>query len=302
MATPTEPLSPPAGEPESPAPGTEPVAPVEGAPDPHGSPGEGLPQALADGTMVSGRAVHSPDGPPAPPVTPAQPTDTPSPSAEPDASAPGKKGDRPEISELPQWAQDLIKDTRGEVARSRVEAKKQAAEEAAVAAKKQMAEDIGRALGLITDDTPEEEQLTPEQLSDLLAGERQSTRAARTELAVFKAANNPESELRFNAAALLDSRAFIDSVKDIDPSDAEAVGAAIAAAVNANPWLRLDVADTAEADLEPEVDQPVRRRAPQPPAPPSGGSFAGGPGGQRQDLASMSIDDFRKLRRNTPRP
>ena len=292
MATPTEPQSAPAGGPESPAPAPEPAAPTGGAPGPHGSPE----RALADGTVVSGRAVHSPDGPPEP--VDDSPT-APEPAAEPDS---GRKGDRPEISELPQWAQDLIKETRGEVARTRVEAKRQAAEEAATAAKKQMAEDIGRALGIITDDTPEEEQLTPDQLSELLAGERQSTRAARTELAVFKAANNPESELRFNAAALLDSRAFIDSVKDIDPSDAEAINEAIAAAVNANPWLRMDTGEPATDDLEPEVPQSVRRQpAPRPSAPPSGGSFAGGPGGQRQDLASMSIDDFRSLRRNTPR-
>lgn len=295
MATPAEPQSVPAGAPESPAPAPEPAAPTGGAPDPHGSPGGDLSRALADGTMVSGRAVSSPDGPP-------EPVDDPPAASDPADPDPARKGDRPEISELPQWVQDLIKETRGEVARTRVEAKRQAAEEAATEAKKQMAEDIGRALGIITDDTPEEEQLTPDQLSELLAGERRSTRAARTELAVFKAATDPESDLRFNAAALLDSRAFIDSVKDIDPSNAEAVSEAIANAVNANPWLRVDLGEPATDDLEPEAAQPVRRQpAPRPSAPPSGGSFAGGPGGQRQDLASMSIDDFRTLRRNTPR-
>jgi len=213
---------------------------------------------------------------------------------------PAKPGDRPEISSLPDWAQDLIKETRGEVARSRVEAKKAAAEEAATAATKKVTEDIGRALGLITDDTPEEDKLTPEELQNLLAGERTSTKMARTELAVFKAASGGT----FNASALLDSRSFLDSVKDLDPSDSEAVNTAIAAAVKANPWLQ---ADQAPAVTDPaavqqpgnvHVQQPV---TPAPPAPPSGGSFAGGPGGQPQDPSNMSIDDFRRLRQNTPR-
>lgn len=297
MATPTET---PTGAPESTAPGTEPQDAAGGAPDPHGTPAldpQGLPQTMADGVQVAGRTGGQP---PVTPQTPAPSAESPSPQAEPVDSADSNA--RPEISSLPPWAQDLIKDTRAEVARSRVEAKKAAAEEAAAAATKKVTEDIGRALGLITDDTPEEQKLTPQELQTLLAGERTSTKMARTELAVFKAASGGT----FNAAALLDSRSFLDSVKDLDPSDAEAVGKAIAAAVEANPWLKSGQAPAPVEEggaAEKQGQTPGGAPAPvaQPPAPPSGGSFAGGPGAQPQDLSAMSIDDFRKLRQNTPR-
>lgn len=286
MATPVETPSAPTGAPETTAPVPTAPAPTGDAPAPAPVPAEpthGLPQQMADGVVVSGRGAGNGS---ILPETPAPSTDSPSQPTEPEAPKP--EGDTEQVSDLPQWAQDLIKNTRGEVARTRVEAKKQAAEEAAAAAKKQMAEDIGRALGIITDDTPEEDKLDPDQLKQLLEGERTSTQMARTELAVFKAASGGT----FNAAALLDSRSFLDSVKDLDPSDAEAVNAAIAKAIEANPWLKVEPApsvDPAPADPAPA---PVPTNAPT--APPSGGSFAGGPGGQPQDASTMTIDDFRK--------
>lgn len=283
MATPAEPLSPPAGDAPAVAPGQEPAGAPAGAPEGAPAPEQGLPQTLPDGVQVAGRDSGQPPVPVQAPATP------PAPAAE-----PPKPGERPEISSLPSWAQDLIKETRGEVARTRVEAKKAAAEEAAAIATQKVTQDIGRALGIITDKTPPEQQLTPEQLQDLLAGERTSTKMARTELAVFKAANGGT----FNASALLDSRSFLDSVKDLDPSDSEAVAAAIAAAVEANPWLVNTPAAPPAAPAAPGQPAPV---APSLPVPPSGGSFAGGPGGQPQDLTGLSIDDFRKMRRDTPR-
>lgn len=291
MATPAEPST---GAPDAPPPGQEPGTGGAGAPDPHGSPGQGTPPDDAQRSGWGSGQQDAPE-PPAddPTESPAAETD---PAAEPDPDKP--KSDRPEISELPQWAQDLIRETRGEVARSRVEAKKQAAEEAAAAATKKVTEDIGRALGLITDDAPEEESLTPEQLQSLLEGERTSTKMARTELAVFKAAVHPDNDLPFNAAALLDSRAFMEAARDIDPSDPEAVMGVIRTTVENNPWLKLELEPAPEPEVDPRASVPA---APQPPAPPSGGSFAGGPGGQSQDPTSMSIDDFRSLRRNTPR-
>jgi hypothetical protein len=248
--------------------------------------------------MVSGRAL---DGTAPGFATPGQPASTPSGQADPvvtDPAAGAAPAARPEITDLPEWAQTLIKDTREEAARTRVDAKAKAAEEAAVAATKKVTEDIGRALGLITDDTPPEEQLTPEQLQELLSGERTSTKMARTELAVFKAATSGQ----FNASALLDSRSFLDAVKEIDPGDHEKIGEAIAAAVEANPWLKA-TAPTAAPQGAPPVDPaapatPPAAPAATPPVAPPGGTFAGGPGGRNTDLSSMSIDDFRAMRRN----
>lgn len=316
MATPVEP--PPTAAPSVPtggvpagAPVQEPPAPVGGVPDPHGSPPGGVPAPdpnglplppAPDGTQTSGKGSNQ-DVPPTP-TAPAASTD-PSQGAQPESTPangttpPGdpKKPDRPEISELPQWAQDLIKETRGEVAKSRVEAKAQAAEEA----RKQMAEDIGRALGIITDDTPDEQKLNPEQLRDLLAGERSTARMARTELAVFKAAQAAGGG--FNASALLDSRAFLESIKDIDPTNTEALTAKITETVQAQPWLQQQSPSTPEPQQDPTGQQPAPPVVPvvpkAPAAPPSGGQFAGGPGTQPQDLSSMSIDDFRKMMRES---
>lgn len=283
--------APPAGAPAQEPPAAPAGAPAgtETAPQAHGLPGAPAP----DGVITSGRGSNQD----AAPSTPAAPEASPSPQAQPVQTPPA---DSQKVEDLPDWAQKIIKDARDDAAKTRVNAKTQAADEA----KKQMAQDIGRALGIITDDTPPEDQLTPEQLKDLLAGERTTARGARTELAVFKAAQ--ASGGGFNASALLDSRAFLDSIKDIDPTDSEALATKIAEAVQANPWLAAQQAPTtpeATPGQQPagQAPAPVAPAAPVPPvAPPSGGSFAGGPGAQPQDLSSMSIDDFRKLRR-TPR-
>lgn len=309
MSTPTETPVVPAGAtpgtgpvPTAPAPaGGAPVAtetPSPGTPDPHG-----LPQLLADGTMVSGRVGVAAPETSAPstdsPSQPTEPSGTTNIEAQPAEGDDSATGDRPEISSLPQWAQDLIKNTRNENMRTRVEAKKQAAEEAAVEARKSMAQEIGRALGIIDPDTSDEAQLSPEDLQSLLTNERTSTQMARTELAVFKAASSSGGAL--NASALLDSRSFLDAVKDLDPGDTEAINAAIVAAVQANPWLAVEKTPaTTETAPVAETVAPVLPSTASPLAPPSGGSFAGGPGAQPQDVTTMSIDDFRKTLRPTP--
>lgn len=307
MATPVEPTPPmapgaaPAGAPV-PEPPAGPASPPDPTPEPPGgTPApdpNGLPTPAApDGTQTSGKGSHQ-DHPPTP-NTPAASVD-PSQQAQPESNPP--KADRPEVKDLPDWAQELIKDTRAEVAKSRVEAKTQAADEA----RKQMAEDIGRALGIITDDTPDEEKLNPEQLRDLLAGERTTARMARTELAVYRAAQAAGGS--FNANALLDSRAFLDSIGDIDPTNSEALTAKIAEAVKANPWLQMQPTQTPEPQQQTDPTGQQQPAAPvvpvvpkAPPAPPSGGQFAGGPGAQPVDLSSMSIDDFRNMRREARR-
>lgn len=292
MATPVENPSVPAGGPKSTAP--VPVAPEPAGGSPVGTEtppvaDPGGPTIQPDGVIVSGRGSNQD----AAPQTPAQPAATPSPQAEPVTPA------AQEVSDLPDWAQKIIKDARDDAAKARTTAKSTAAEEA----RKAMAEDIGRALGIITDDTPAEDKLTPEELKNLLAGERTTAKGARVELAVFKAA---QAGGNFNVTALLDSRQFLDSIKDVDPGDSEALATKIAEAVEANPWLQSQPTPPAPAAVPataPGAPAPVAPVAPVPVAvPPSGGSFAGGPGGEPQDLSTMSIDDFRKMRRNAPRP
>lgn len=289
------PATPPAPEAQPPTGG--PGAGTETAPQAHGLPGAPAP----DGVITSGRGSNQD----ATPQTPAAPAATPSPT-EPQgttpATAPAGGTDSQRVEDLPDWAQSIIKTARDDAAKTRVNAKQQAADEA----RKALTQDIAKALGITTDETPADDQLTPEQLRDLLAGERTTAKMARTELAVYRAAQGGGN---FNAAALLDSRAFLDSIRDVDPTDNEALATKIAEAVQAQPWLAQPTAPVeqqpgqpgAPAPVAPQGAAPVAPPAPVPVAvPPSGGQFAGGPGAQPQDLSSMSIDDFRKLRR-TPR-
>lgn len=284
--------------PEAPADTGVPPVGTETAPQAHGLPGAPAP----DGVITSGRGSNQD----ATPQTPAAPAATPSPTepqgtpATPPGADPAASGGQ-QVEDLPDWAQKIIKDARDDAAKARVNAKNSAADEA----RKALTNDIAKALGIVTDETPAEDQLTPEQLRDLLSGERTTAKMARTELAVYRAAQGGSN---FNAAALLDSRAFLDSIKDVDPTDSEALATKIAEAVQAQPWLAnqappaVDPAATpgaapaapptgAPAPVTPPPAQPVA-------VPPSGGQFAGGPGAQPQDLSSMSIDDFRRLRRS----
>lgn len=307
MATPVE--TQPSGAPEG---GTG--APPAGAPAPEP---QGAPAGAPAGTETPPPAAHGLPGAPAPdgvitsgrgsnqdttPQTPAAPAAPPSPTEPQGTTAPAQTppGGGQQVEDLPDWAQKIIKDARDDAAKARVNAKQTAAEEA----RTQMAQDIAKALGITTDDTPPEEQLDPTQLRDLLAGERTTAKMARTELAVYRAAQGGGN---FNAAALLDSRAFLDSIKDVDPTDSEALATKIAEAVQAQPWLQGPAVDpAAPAGAPAPVTPGAAPAAPTPPpaqpvvVPPSGGQFAGGPGAQPQDLSTMSIDDFRKLRR-TPR-
>lgn len=306
MATPVETPAPQngpegaTGAPESGTPAPEPQAPAAGAPAGTETPSpatHGLPGAPApDGVITSGRGSNQD----AAPQTPAAPAAPPSPTEPQGTPATPPAGQQ--VEDLPDWAQKIIKDARDDAAKARVNAKQSAADEA----RKQLAQDIAKTLGIVNDDTPPEEQLTPEQLRDLLAGERSTAKMARVELAVYRTA---QGGANFNAAALLDSRAFLDSIKDIDPSDNEALATKIAEAVQAQPWLATQAPPAVDpAASTPGAPAPTPGAAPaapvQPPAPqpvavpPSGGQFAGGPGAQPQDLSSMSIDDFRRLRRS----
>jgi hypothetical protein len=136
---------------------------------------------------------------------------------------------------------------RRENGNTRTAAKQKAAEEA----RQELAQTIGKALGLV-----EDEAADPARLAEQVANSTAEARQARLELAVYRAAGLASVD----AAALLDSRTFLEKVADIDLADHLAMQAAIGDAVTANPAL----AQTA---------------APRPPAPnPAlGSSGAGAP-------------------------
>lgn len=144
-----------------------------------------------------------------------------------------------DVASLPDWAQTLVKDLRAEAGAARTTAKATAAQEARDA----LVQDLGKALGLAKDgDTPPD----PATLAAQLTEQQAAARTAQVELAVYRAASTTGAD----PAALLDSRAFLDSVKDVDPADAAAITAAITKAITDNPRLKtVQAASKSGADL-----------------------------------------------------
>ncbi|MBB5853971.1 hypothetical protein ACFQ05_11740 [Amycolatopsis umgeniensis] len=172
-------------------------------------------------------------GTPGEPNTAGQPPSTEqAPAAgQPSAPAPAEQG--PAADELaaldPATLAKMVRDLRTENAADRTNAKTKAADEA----RQQLAQDISKALGLVADD----DKADPAKLAEQVTAEQQRTRAASVELAVFKSAG----QLGADPAALVDSRAFVSAVEQLDPTAADfadKVGAAITKAVTDNPKLR----------------------------------------------------------------
>jgi hypothetical protein len=187
------------------------------------------------------------------PNTPAPETTSPVAEApkptEPAAAAPEapKEDAKTNVWENPDTAKAEIERLRRENAASRTNAKQQAADEA----RSELANTIGRALGLVKD-----EPVDPQELTQQLTASQAAAKSAQVELAVFRAAASTDAD----ASALLDSRTFLAKVADIDPSDSAAIQAAITEAVTANP--RLGKAATAPG-LKPN---PAQGRSASPPA------------------------------------
>lgn len=152
-----------------------------------------------------------------------------------------------------------------EAAKARTTAKKQAAEEA----KASLVQEMGKALGLIKDD--KDEAPDPAKLTAEIERAQRAHRDTAIELAVYRGASKHGAD----PDALTDSRAFLASIKDLDPADegfAKAVTAAIKAAVTDNPKLKA------------QGQAPAR----------TSGDFSGGSGGRPKD---DSIDAHREARR-----
>lgn len=185
--------------------------------------------------------------PPAPPA--GYPTPAP-PAAPPAPPAPAADGD---VKSLPEWAQKALTDARAEAGKARTTAKENAANEA----RQQLAQDIGKALGIVKADEPADPAkltATIGEQTTRIGGLEGTVRSLTIELAAYKAASKHDA----NPTALLDSRSFLESVTGLDPAAADfadKLDAAIKTAVETNQQLR--------------TGQAPRR---------GGGDFAGGPG------------------------
>jgi hypothetical protein len=139
--------------------------------------------------------------------------------------------------------------------------------QAAADAKKELAQTIGKALGLV-----EDEPIDPAKLTESLTAAQADAKRAQVALAVYQNAGTVGDPI-----ALLDSTTFLRAVADVDPNDAAAITAAIASAVAANPRLGAAPSDP---------------RAPAP-NPAQGSSAAGVPDLDSQIAEAQKAGDIR---------
>lgn len=176
---------------------------------------------FGDATMSAAPAEGAPAAPAAPapadpaPAAPAAPPAPAEPAAAPAAAPAAEK-----VEDLPGWAQKIITDTRAEAATNRTG---KATIEAQLAA-------ITKALN---PDAPDAAP-TPEALTSQLTAQQAAARDAQVQLAVFRAAPTAGAD----AEALLDSNSFLSTIREVDPSDAKAIGEAITKALAGNPKLK----------------------------------------------------------------
>lgn len=200
-------------------------------------------------------------------TNPTEPTgDEPSAAAttQPEAPAPTEPA-KANVWENPDAAKAEIERLRRENGAARTNAKAQAAEEA----RKELANTIGKALGIVEDGA----ETDPAKLTESLTASQREAKQARVELAVFRNAASAGGD----PAALLDSASFLAKVADLDPSDADALADAIKAAVEANPRLGAAPADP---------------KAPAP-NPAQGASASGAPGIEAQIAEATKAGNHR---------
>ncbi len=126
---------------------------------------------------------------------------------------------------------------RAEAGKSRINAKQAAADEA----RTQLVTELGKALGLVKDDTPTDPAALQQQIAATGAENaalKQAAQFAETrQVALLTAAAQGA-----NPAALLDSNSFLESIKGLEPTDAEKINAAIKTAIDNNPTLKAQAA------------------------------------------------------------
>lgn len=168
--------------------------------------------------------------------------------------AAGQGGDN--LPDDPAVLKGMIADLRRENGFARTNAKAQAADEARTA----LVQELGKALGLVKDG---EQPPKPEELTAQVQAAQQQARAAQVELAVHRSA----STHRADPSALLDSRAFLAKVADLDPTAddfGDKVTAAIKQAVTDNPKLLAAQAAGASSVDHAGGSGEARTRTPKP--------------------------------------
>ena len=129
-----------------------------------------------------------------------------------------------DLSRQPQWVQEMVSSLRREAGDARMNAKTTAAEEA----RKELANEVGKALGLVKDG-----EVDPKRLVADAETARNEALNAQRELAVFRLSGKAGAD----PDALLDSNAFLRSIDGLDPKDEGKITEAIKAAVQGNARL-----------------------------------------------------------------
>lgn len=133
----------------------------------------------------------------------------------------------------------MIADLRKENASSRSNAKQQAATEA----RNSLVQELGKALGLVKDDTPADPKELQAQIATI-GGENTSLKAQAQAAETRQAALLAAITQGANPVALLDSNSFLKSIEGLAPTDTEKINAAITAALSTNPSLKATPAVT----------------------------------------------------------
>ena len=165
------------------------------------------------------------------PAEPTQPEPTEPPVATATPEPPKSDPTHTEPSSNP-WGDDfdaekawkLVQNLKQEVKDAKSASRSSAADDA----KKELAQTIGKALGLV-----EDEPIDPAKLTESLTAAQAEAKQAQVALAVYQNASTAGGD----PVALLDSQTFLKTVAGIDPTDSAAVAAAIQSAVAANPRL-----------------------------------------------------------------
>jgi hypothetical protein len=155
------------------------------------------------------------------------------------------------VWEDPETAKAEIERLRKENAKDRTTAKQTAADEAKAA----LAQEIGKALGLVKD-----EPVDPAKLTEQITAAQADAKRAQVALAVYQNAATAGAD----PLALLDSATFLAKAAALDPTDVDGLKAAMTEAVTANPRL----------GAAPESRTPAPN--------PAQGSSGGGAGGPSQ--------------------
>ena len=154
---------------------------------------------------------------------------------------PGKGEEPGTVEDLPEWAQKIINDARDGEAKARTSAKQQAADEA----RTQLAQEIGKALGLVKDgdETPKPEELLTKAQEAQTKAEQAAADTAR-ELAIYRNAHTAG----LDPDKVLDSRKAMAALTDVDHADTTKLAEALKALANDNTHLRARAAGASTID------------------------------------------------------